>query len=291
MPGIAGTERLGGPNIPRYRANRMPICMNMVAGFSTLNNLQGDGSEDWSELVRGSDMFFQVSEPTPAIGTGEPDIDDLNNLAGSIAGTFPNATVWARTSGIANLKILASASLHSAITGIAYVYETGFDNMPEFSSDFDVTIANFKTAAQIIRNGGYDAIGEPTGRGLPNRDYVGWNYGRLAKEMDYMIIQSQRNCKHTSESDPLDSFPEAVKQAVSDIEKADVPTDMGRFFLQISLGDDVNSVNASDGFACYEDHLLKLGVSGLNLWHQNSLASQVTTFLTDRKNLIGPLWS
>ena len=148
-------------------------------------------------LVRSNDVFVFVSGNR----LGEPDIALVASWAEKAHQLFPQVGIWALTSGLANVKLLAEArdKIPACVTTIIYDYEPNWDNEPEFAPDFDKTVSNFIHAAEIARAGKFAFGGAPTGRPLLRNEFASytWDYGKLAKasEADVMIIQTQTYCK------------------------------------------------------------------------------------------------
>jgi len=146
--------------------------------------------------LRSRDRFMLVSGNT----SGAVDVPWLNRAALELRTTYPDAPIYAATSGLDNVAA-ATREVATLIEAIVYIYEPNFPNQPEFSWDFDTTLTRFGEASEQINRSGFRAIGKPTGRPLlqTNLQTYSWDYGLLAEAADELFIQTQTYCKDSPE--------------------------------------------------------------------------------------------
>jgi hypothetical protein len=114
--------------------------------------------------------------------TGDPAV--VNGWYSTLSAVLPGVEYAAHAAGLANIRTLV-AGLNPGVPRVLYDYEPNFE--PEFTFDFPTTLSNFEQFASIVRSAGFKAIGYPTGRGLKN----GWDYGKIAVELDGVWDQTQ----------------------------------------------------------------------------------------------------
>ncbi len=142
--------------------------------------------------LRPDDRFMVVSGNT----TGVIDTAWLNRAARTLRGAYPDASIYAATSGLENVA-RAAREADPAIEAVVYIYEPNFPNQPEFSWEFGATLERFAEARAKAEAGGFRAIGKPTGRPLLQENLLayGWNYGALAERVGELFVQTQTYCK------------------------------------------------------------------------------------------------
>ena len=144
--------------------------------------------------LRPGDRFMVVSGNT----TGVIDTVWLNRAALTLRETYPDAAIYAATSGLENVAV-AAREADPVIEAVVYIYEPNFPNQPEFSWEFDATLARFAEAKAQAGAGGFRTIGKPTGRPLLQENLLeyGWNYGALAERVGELFVQTQTYCKES----------------------------------------------------------------------------------------------
>lgn len=216
--------------------------------------------------LRADDRFMIVSGNT----TGQIDTAWINEAARALRETYPGAAIYAATSGLDNL---ARAAQHVAPTvdALVYVYEPNFPNQPEFSWDFETTLARFREARAQARRGGFKLIGKPTGRPLlqPSLQYYAWDYGKLATTADELFIQTQTYCKESSRvfAGALD----AVLEQYGDAAAPWVP--------QLTIAPEApNGTSVQQAQACLAEARAR-GISGATLWWSPPFAGRAASFI------------
>lgn len=237
----------------------MPMIFTLVSGQSTLNVI-----DDWPDgYIQDQDIIMLTKRQFE-----ESDTLEINALADNVRARFPNVKIGIRTFGQKYMRNLKNAPLSENITILSYVYEPRWDwgDEPEFSKDFDKTLENYAKLQREMRswtNQGKEIWTEPTGQGLPHRRYEGWNYAEIAQYVDMVAIQSQHNAQDELAGFPKDSFIDAVSEVQFHMEDAGVPV----WFLQISVGDEVNGISGHDAYEyIFKDIMAPTGMPGLHLW-------------------------
>ncbi len=157
-----------------------------------------------------NDSFMVVS------GNAEGEVDTLwlNRAAARLEQTYPEARIFAATSGLPNLAAAASG-LGPIFEALVYVYEPNFPNQPEFSWDFGTTLRRFREAETQAREAGFRTIGKPTGRPIlqNNLQRYAWDYGELAATVDELFIQTQTYCRESvaAFSEALDTLSQQYR--------------------------------------------------------------------------------
>ncbi|MQA26919.1 MAG: hypothetical protein GEU94_15985, partial [Micromonosporaceae bacterium] len=132
---------------------------------------------DWAQYVHDDrDSFMLLS------GNNNGDISclTLNSWARTLRSHYPNAPLYAATSGIRNIRNGAPCLNKSLFAGMMMVYEPNQANAPEFSWDRSTTERIFRDAAKIMRDNGVKPWSKPSGRAAKGRDHYGdWDYGAL----------------------------------------------------------------------------------------------------------------
>ena len=143
--------------------------------------------------LRAHDRFMLVSGNT----SGNIDVPWLNRAALELRAVYPVAPIYVATSGLAN--VAAARKVAPLIEAIVYIYEPNFPNQPEFSWDFETTLARFEGVGAQVRKSGFRVVGKPTGRPLlqSGLQAYNWDYGRLAGTVDELFIQTQTYCKES----------------------------------------------------------------------------------------------
>lgn len=246
---------------------RTKKAITLVSGATTLTSI--DSWPGW--YVRPQDIIL-ITDPAPV------NVSNINSIVAAIRANHPDNPIYLRTFGLESIEdILDSTSplLSPEITGISYIYEdrTSQGDEPEFSDDFTETLANYDdfVALMAAKGGGRLLVTEPSGRGLPYRDYTGWDYGEIAAKVDLCLVQSQRNAKLESEATTADAFADAITSVAAEM-AAEGITEYG---MQISIGGDTNSIaSGDDAFAMFE-LAAAADVPIMHMWPQQS---QITEF-------------
>lgn len=220
--------------------------------------------------VRDEDRFMIVSGNT----SGEVDTAWINHAAAELRAAYPYARLYAATSGLTNMA-RAAAEVSEHVEAVVYIYEPNFPNQPEFSWDFGETQAHFTEAAYLARQGGFRAIGKPTGRPVnqPSLAKHDWDYGALAGTVDEMLIQTQTYCK-----DSAVEFGAAL-DAIGAQFQANDPT---LFWLpQITIAPNhPNGTTVVQAKACLEAARAR-GIGGTVLWWSPPYVERTVEFLDD----------
>lgn len=200
----------------------------------------------------------------------------INSWASLLHKSFPEAAIYAHTSGISHLETLA-AGVSSNIAGIYYDYEPNYE--PEFTTNFSQTVSQFYNATAIAHAHGLVSVGYPFGRPIqtPGWTKYDWNYAELSQAVDVLVIQTQRYC-HSSTA----SFESAVATVLSQFAADSMA--VGPPVFQITIGNDTTyTPNQVGPFAAYEcaqvltnDHL-----KSLYLWWGPTDPKGVVDFLRD----------
>lgn len=142
--------------------------------------------------IRAEDRFMIVS----GNNSGVISTTWVNRAALTLRTTYPNARLYAATSGIDNFE-QAARQINDLVEALVYIYEPNFSNEPEFTWDFDETLARFSEVGAEAGRQGFRAVGKPTGRPLlqPSLRKYAWDYGELADTVDELLIQTQTYCK------------------------------------------------------------------------------------------------
>ena len=254
----------------------MPMAITLVGGPATLDSII-----NWpAGYIRDSDVFL-ISEPAPV------NIAHVNTLASAVHSAFPNNKIGVRTFGLDNVIALRDGGLSNLISFISYIYEdrTRQGDEPEFSSKFSKTLSNYAALASALTGSRFEVWSEPSARGLPHRDYQGWNYGRLAQYVDVLVIQSQRNVKLQVEGTIPTAFTDALNRLVRDMGLAGaggISPRPGAWYMQITLGTDTNGVTDSRS-ACslFAAEMAAKSVPGLMLWPQQVNIDLTRQFMDD----------
>lgn len=169
------------------------------------------------------------------------------------------------TAGLERLRALAEARLPAS--GLVYIYEPNFANVPEFSWEAEATLANVKEAAELT--GSVPFGFKPTGRPLyqTNLERYAWDYGAFAARADLLLVQTQTYCKNGS-------FAEAVQKLGVQCREA-----QGKTLAQVTLDLSArNGVEARAGFACAHE-IASSGLAGVTVWWSPRYAQEVSVFL------------
>lgn len=158
------------------------------------------------------------------------------------------------TAGLAHLERLAGAGLQAA--GLVYVYEPNFANVPEFSWEAALTLANLTRAAEIVRAAGLAVGFKPTGRPLfqPYLFRRGWHYGAFAEMTDLLLVQTQTYCHKGN-------FAGAAAKL-----GLECAAQLGKTFVQVTVHPAArNGVPPDRALGCVQEALLH-GFAGVTLW-------------------------
>ncbi len=184
-----------------------------------------------------------------------------------------SARTLVATAGLAHLESLAQDEL--AATGLVYIYEPNFANVPEFSWEVKATLKNLDHAADIVRSRGQRVAFKPTGRPLA-QTYLqkhGWHYGAFAERVDTLLVQTQTYC-HGGR------FAEAVEKL-----GLECATHLGKTYTQVTV--DPNARNgvapevAADCVRLAAEH----GFAGVTVWWSPRFVDRAARFLELRQGL------
>lgn len=192
------------------------------------------------------------------------DIGWLENTLASLQNSAPQPVLLA-TAGLEHLTTLAGANL--PVSGLVYIYEPDFPNVPEFTWEAAETLANVERARATT--GGVPFGFKPTGRPLYQRSLEahGWNYGEFAERADLLLVQTQTYCKNGT-------FAEAVQKLGVQCEAA-----QDRTLAQVTLDLNArNGVNAAEGFACARA-VSSSGLAGVTAWWSPRFADNAARFI------------
>jgi hypothetical protein len=258
---------------------KMPMIFTLVAGQSTLDIISQwpDGYIQDRDVIMLTKRQFEEAE----------DLVAINALADNVRAIYPGVRIGIRTFGHKYMRNLKNAALSENITILSYVYEPRWDwgDEPEFSKDFTKTLENYAKLQREMRswtNQGKEIWTEPTGQGLPHRNYEGWNYAEIAQYVNVVAIQAQNNAQDELNGFPPTSFTDAVSQVRYDMTNAGISV----WYMQLSLGDEVNGIPGDVAYTeLFEGPLVHSGTPGLHLWVNNK---SVTTDGRDFMDLWAP---
>ncbi len=220
--------------------------------------------------LRELPQLLPFLEPSDTLMLVSGNVDkplDIGWLEGTLATLQDNAPQPAllATAGLENLQALAQAQLPAS--GLVYIYEPDFPNVPEFLWDAAGTLANVERARAIT---GRVPFGfKPTGRPLYQKSLEahGWNYGAFAKRADLLLVQTQTYCKNGT-------FTEAVQKLGVQCENA-----QDRTLAQVTLDLNArNGVEAVPGFACARA-VSSSGLAGVTVWWSPRYTDNAAGFL------------
>jgi hypothetical protein len=183
-----------------------------------------------------------------------------------LASRYPQHVLVA-TAGLDHLAQLAEASL--PVTGLVYIYEPGFANVPEFSWEAAQTLENLGHAVATVRAAGLGFAFKPTGRPLfqPYLFKHGWDYGSFAERTDMLLVQTQTYCRKGN-------FAGAVEKL-----GLECATQLGKTYTQVTLDRAApNGVTPETALACAEanaDH----GFAGVTAWWSPRYTAEAVAFL------------
>jgi hypothetical protein len=251
----------------------VPMIFTLVGGQSTLNII-----DTWPDgYIQDRDIILLTKRQFE-----EADTLEINTLADNVRARFPKVKIGVRTFGQKYMRNLKNAPLSSNITILSYVYEPrwSWGDEPEFSKDFTKTLVNYQKLQREMKswtNQGKEIWTEPTGQGLPHRNYTGWNYAEIDQYVDVVAIQAQHNAQEEWDGSDPNSFTDAIAQVSSDMGAAGVSI----WFMQISIGAEVNGI---PGQPAYEDVFEPIQVPsntpGLHLWvNPQSVAIEGKAFM------------
>lgn len=187
--------------------------------------------------------------------------------------TFPENTVIAATSGLANLAKVARDAPPFVHT-VGYDYEPAHTNEPEFTWDFAQTRAVFARAASLAQAHGRHIIGIPTGQPLTQtapRLGSNWSYGSLGAAVTGLVIQTQAVCKRGTRH---------FDQALAKIERqyAEAGT-TSRWFPQVTVNPAApNGVSAARAAQCVK-LVAARGLPGVMIWWSPASPQHVAALL------------
>lgn len=214
-----------------------------------------------------ADSFMVVS------GNSEGAVDTawLNRAATSLRESYPEARIFAATSGLENLK--AAGGLERTFEAVVYVYEPNFPNQPEFSWDFGTTLKRFRAAQAQVRAAGFRTIGKPTGRPISQSSLqrYAWDYGELATTVDELFIQTQTYCR-----DSVAAFSGALDTLIA---QYGALGDLLRWVPQVTVDPEApNGTSVARARACVRA-AQERGLPGAMLWWSPAYAAQAVDFL------------
>ncbi|HWO72523.1 MAG TPA: hypothetical protein VNN21_03105 [Dehalococcoidia bacterium] len=216
--------------------------------------------------VRPEDSFLLISG-----NNAKPlDLAWLNRAAAALAARFPDNRVLVGTAGLANFN-LAAQGVQSPIDEIVYIYEPNMANEPEFSWDFEATLAHVDEAAAMAHGHPLAAGVKPTGRPLLQAYLFkyAWDYGRLGQRVDRTYVQTQTYCKKNPET-----FGAAAAELV-----AQFGAPGAAWSMEISLDpESVNGVYADQALACARA-AQSWNVSRFLMWWSPPYAAEAAAFM------------
>lgn len=258
---LLGSCQTAEPVTPRSFGLVIPIYngAGLEAALTTLN-----------PHMRPNDRFMVVSGNT----SGEIDVTWINRAAHELRAVYPDTAIYAATSGLGNIGA-ATREVTTLIEAIVYIYEPNFPNQPEFSWDFETTLARFGEAGAEIQQNGFKAVGKPTGRPLLqiSLQSYSWNYGRLADTVDEMFVQTQTYCKES---------PAAFAEALDALKAQYRGRAETRWIPQITISpapDAPNGTSVEQAQACLEE-AKERGISGAVLWWSPYFVDRAVAFIT-----------
>ncbi len=188
----------------------------------------------------------------------------------SLLERYREQTVLVATAGHAHLERLAAAKPRAA--GLAYIYEPGFQNVPEFAWEADTTVRNLVRAVATTRAAGFQAVFKPTGRPLfqANLARYGWDYGVFAEGSDALLVQTQTYCHKGN-------FDGAVAKL-----GLECAAQLGETYVQVTLDLAArNGVSPAGAVTCARvaaDH----GFAGVTVWWSPRYTAEAVAFLEGR---------
>ena len=199
----------------------------------------------------------------------------INYWASLLRAAYPKAVIYAHTSGLAHLATLA-AGVSKNISGVYYDYEPRYE--PEFTTNFTQTLAEFANATVIAHTFGLESVGYPFGRPIAVKNWTqyDWDYGKLAKTVDQLVIQTQRYCRGG-----ISKFQNAVSIVLGEYAADGVN---GTPIFQITIGNNTtltpNEVDPLQAYNCTQV-LKDEGLRSLYLWWGPSDNAGVVQFLQE----------
>ena len=190
----------------------------------------------------------------------------LGTCLAELAAEYPQRVLVA-AAGVEHLEKLAEAGLETA--GLAYIYEPGFANVPEFSWDAATTLKNLERAAAIVYTHGSNVAFKPTGRPL-FQNYLfkyGWNYGSFAERVDLLLVQTQTYCR-------AGTFRSAAEKL-----GLECAHQLGKTYVQITLDPTArNGVSPETAVKCAQT-AEACGFAGVTAWGSPRFTEQTVNFL------------
>lgn len=216
---------------------------------------------------------FDLDSGSPS--TMPLNVTAINYWASLLRATYPDAAIYAHTSGLAHYTTLAEEA-SANISGIYYDYEPRYE--PEFTWNFTQTLSEFANVTAIAHAHHLLSIGYPTGRPLAKAKFQSyqWDYGTLAGTVDQLVVQTQVYCH-----DRTAAFENAVRILLDQYAIAGVaasPT------VQVTIGNNStltpNQVSPHQAYECAQV-LTNHGLHTLYLWWGPSDNVGVLHFLKD----------
>lgn len=216
--------------------------------------------------VRPGDSFLLIS----GNNAKALDVGWLNQAAAELKARFPDNRIVAGTAGLANVGLAAQGVL-SPIEEVVYIYEPNMANEPEFTWDFEGTLAHVREAAAAIRGHSLAAAVKPTGRPLLQAYLFkyAWDYGSLGQQVDRTYVQTQTYCKKSPET-----FAAAAAELISDY-GAPGPA----WSMELSMDpESINGVLADQALACAQA-ARAWGVSQFLMWWSPAYVGEAAAFM------------
>ena len=219
--------------------------------------------------VHPQDSFMLVS----GNNSGNIDTQLLNSWAATLRKQYPEATLYAATSGMNNVR--RGAIGLDLFAGLMMVYEPNQDNAPEFSWEMAQTRLIWEEAADIIGSSGLEPWGKPSGRSLPGGTYFGdWDYGVLAAVMSGVNVQTQGSCRK-------DELNRALQYLIEQYRGAQATSDL---FVQVTVASDqTNYAAPEDAIYCAQTGWAYPEVDGVTMWWSPGSLDQAKRFLELRE--------
>ena len=174
------------------------------------------------------------------------------------------------TAGLAHLHNLARAELGA--TGLVYIYEPDFANVPEFSWEVGATLKNLEHAADSVRAHGQHVAFKPTGRPLAQA-YLqkhGWHYGAFAERVDLLLVQTQTYC-HGGR------FAEAVEKL-----GLECSAHLGKTYTQVTVDPNARNGVAPEVATACAQLAAEGGFAGVTVWWSPRFVDRAAQFLKQR---------
>lgn len=222
--------------------------------------------------IEATDAFDLVSGSPARLPLRIPEIDPW---AAQLRTAFPRSLLFAHTAGIAHFRALARRAPPD-IVGLYYDYEPNYAS--EFATDFARTLSTFEAVTAVAHRHDLLSVGYPTGRPLlePAFRERHWNYARLARAVDRLVVQTQR---YGRQGGPV--FARAVSELLGQFASSSPgapPT------LQVTIGTRTrftpNAVDVASAYECAR-LLTENGLRSLYVWWKPAENNQLVAFLRE----------